>query len=180
VSDNITLPREVAEHLTKMLEECPLLPNGDWSERDCAALTALRAHLAAPRLEPVLWLRKDGCRFLGGIEPSDGSELPLYAAPPPAAPSEDIETLRRENERLQNLLYDQMGKVFALRAAEQMRKQIAELKHAENERLKAERDEAVKAEREACCKIVYGLCESDNSAQRTVEAIRARGQENKS
>ena len=35
-------------------------------------------------------------------------------------------------------------------------------------------------EREACCKIVYGLCESDNSAQRTVEAIRARGEENKS
>ena len=32
------------------------------------------------------------------------------------------------------------------------------------------------AEREACCKIVYGLCESDNSAQRTVEAIRARGE----
>ena len=31
-------------------------------------------------------------------------------------------------------------------------------------------------EREACCKIVYGLCESDNSAQRTVEAIRARGE----
>lgn len=30
------------------------------------------------------------------------------------------------------------------------------------------------AEREACCKIVYGLCESDNVAQRTVEAIRAR------
>jgi hypothetical protein len=36
------------------------------------------------------------------------------------------------------------------------------------------------AEREACCKIVYGLCESDNVAQRTVNAIRARGQENKS
>ena len=35
-------------------------------------------------------------------------------------------------------------------------------------------------EREACCKIVYGLCESDNVAQRTVDAIRARGQENKS
>jgi hypothetical protein len=31
-------------------------------------------------------------------------------------------------------------------------------------------------EREACCKIVYGLCESDNSAQRTVDAIRARGE----
>lgn len=53
-----------------------------------------------------------------------------------AAPSEDIETLRRENERLQNLLYDQIGKATALRAAEQMRKQIAELKHAENERLR--------------------------------------------
>ena len=31
-------------------------------------------------------------------------------------------------------------------------------------------------EREACCKIVYGLCESDNVAQRTVNAIRARGE----
>ena len=66
----------------------------------------------------------------------DVPPLPLYAAPPAAAPSEDIEALRRENERLQNLLYDQMGKVFASRAAEQMRKQIAELKHAENERLR--------------------------------------------
>ena len=47
---------------------------------------------------------------------------------------------------------------------------------AENERLKAERDEAVKAEREACCEIVYGLCESDNVAQRTVDAIRKRGE----
>ena len=31
------------------------------------------------------------------------------------------------------------------------------------------------AEREACCAIVYGQCESDNVAQRTVDAIRARG-----
>ena len=30
-------------------------------------------------------------------------------------------------------------------------------------------------EREACCAIVWGLCESDNVAQRTVDAIRARG-----
>jgi hypothetical protein len=30
-------------------------------------------------------------------------------------------------------------------------------------------------EREACCAIVYGFCESDNVAQRTVDAIRARG-----
>jgi len=32
-------------------------------------------------------------------------------------------------------------------------------------------------EREACCVIVYGQCESDNVAQRTVDAIRARGQQ---
>jgi hypothetical protein len=31
------------------------------------------------------------------------------------------------------------------------------------------------AEREACCSIVYGQCGSDNVAQRTVDAIRARG-----
>ena len=30
-------------------------------------------------------------------------------------------------------------------------------------------------EREACCAIVYGQCESDNVAKRTVDAIRARG-----
>jgi len=34
---------------------------------------------------------------------------------------------------------------------------------------------AVEAEREAICSIVYGLCASDNEAQRIVNAIRARG-----
>jgi hypothetical protein len=34
---------------------------------------------------------------------------------------------------------------------------------------------AAAAEREACCAIVYGQCDSDNVAQRTVDAIRARG-----
>lgn len=42
----------------------------------------------------------------------------------------------------------------------------------ENDALKV----AVAEEREACCKIVYGQCESDNVAQRTVDAIRARGE----
>jgi hypothetical protein len=32
----------------------------------------------------------------------------------------------------------------------------------------------VKAAREACCAIVYGHCNSDNIAQQTVDAIRAR------
>jgi len=45
-----------------------------------------------------------------------------------------------------------------------------------DERNRAMRENAyVLAEREACCAIVYGLCESDNVAQRTVDAIRARG-----
>jgi hypothetical protein len=71
--------------------------------------------------------------FAGGVRMS---QLAIKLRAHLAAPSEDIEALRRENERLQNLLYDQMGEMFALRAAEQMRKQIAELKHAENERLR--------------------------------------------
>jgi hypothetical protein len=106
--------------------------------------------LAAPRPEPVAWMyvNSEGeCEQIeyGTEAIDDDSITPLYAAPPAAAPSEDIETLRRENERLQNLLYDQMGKVFASRAAEQMRKQIAELKHAENERLRGLLAEAQKA-----------------------------------
>jgi hypothetical protein len=32
------------------------------------------------------------------------------------------------------------------------------------------------AEREACCAIVYGQCDSDNVAQRTADAIRARSE----
>jgi hypothetical protein len=39
----------------------------------------------------------------------------------------------------------------------------------------AEEREGELSEREACCAIVWGLCESDNVAQRTVDAIRARG-----
>jgi len=41
--------------------------------------------------------------------------------------------------------------------------------------LRAELETARADEREACCVIVYGQCESDNVAQRTVDAIRARG-----
>lgn len=53
--------------------------------------------------------------------------------------------------------------------------------------IKAQRDElaqrlselvdlAVAAERERCCQIVYGMAESDNVAQRTVEKIRQRSE----
>ena len=36
--------------------------------------------------------------------------------------------------------------------------------------------DCVEAEREACCAIVYGQCDSDNVAQRTADAIRARSE----
>ena len=32
----------------------------------------------------------------------------------------------------------------------------------------------VEKEREACCSIIFGLCSSDNEAQRIVDAIKAR------
>ena len=98
--DTITLPREVAEHLTKMLEECPLLPNQDWSERDCVALNALRTALAAeqPKPEPVAWQCRehgddewfDCSKEAYGINPSRYVYRRLYTAPP------DAEALRRE------------------------------------------------------------------------------------
>ncbi|MFZ3193708.1 MAG: hypothetical protein WA154_10965 [Moraxellaceae bacterium] len=34
-----------------------------------------------PEMLPVAWLRKNGFRFNGDIEPQDDSELPLYLRP---------------------------------------------------------------------------------------------------
>jgi hypothetical protein len=105
VSDNITLPREVVERLV-----------ASWG-RDTKAfidsMDALRTALAAPRPEPVAW----------GVRPKSGGELdyaivkpqigwddlgflemvPLYTAPPAAAPP-DIEALRRDAEKWRRLL----------------------------------------------------------------------------
>ena len=36
-----------------------------------------------PKQEPVAWLRKNGFRFMGEIEPQDDSEVPLYTTPQP-------------------------------------------------------------------------------------------------
>ena len=35
-------------------------------------------------------------------------------------------------------------------------------------------NKGVEKEREACCSIIFGLCSSDNEAQRIVDAIKAR------
>ena len=84
----------------------------------------LRAHLAAPRPEPVLdgqsghpvMLPRAPVPVLGlisdevraALKAADAVESQeayrTRAAPPATAPSEDIETLRRENERLRGLL----------------------------------------------------------------------------
>jgi hypothetical protein len=45
---------------------------------------------------------------------------------------------------------------------------------AEIDRLRAELAEAIEREREAVCAIIFGMAGSDNVAQRTVDAIRAR------
>jgi hypothetical protein len=50
-------------------------------------MATLRAALAAPEPEPVAWIW----------------QIPLYTAPPAAAP-DDAEALRRENERLREAL----------------------------------------------------------------------------
>lgn len=36
-----------------------------------------------PKQEPVAWIRKNGFRFMGEIEPQDESEVALYTAPQP-------------------------------------------------------------------------------------------------
>ena len=125
--DTITLPREVVEQLLKMLEmvepyadqltdysstaaECPLnlLP-----EKVGVAITALRTHLTAeqPKPEPVAWMRKEWSPDCGPYFDFYAEEemgwrdrkewTPLYTAPPALAqPSEDVEALRQENQRL--------------------------------------------------------------------------------
>ena len=65
-------------------------PAWEWMKQGPTAelMATLRAALAAPEPEPVAWIW----------------QIPLYTAPPTAAPSEDIEALRRENERLREAL----------------------------------------------------------------------------
>lgn len=52
---------------------------------------------------------------------------------------------------------------------------VANVGSAEAEEALAIVRELVDAEREACCQLVYSNCSSDNVAERTVRAIRARG-----
>jgi hypothetical protein len=76
-------------------------------------MAALRAALDAPRPEPVAYFNPQKREFYWARPTQidaptivDVPPLPLYAAPPTAAPSEDIKALRRENERLRGLLTD--------------------------------------------------------------------------
>ena len=64
-------------------------PAWEWMKQGPTAelMATLRAALAAPEPEPVAWIW----------------QIPLYTAPPAAAP-DDAEALRRENERLREAL----------------------------------------------------------------------------
>ena len=79
--------------------------------------------------------------------------------------SDVIPLLTESNDTIEKL----RGEVASLKAAIKteealsFRNQVAQL------------EAELSAEREACVKLVYGYCESDNAAQRIVDAIRARG-----
>ena len=64
-------------------------PAWEWMKQGPTAelMATLRAALAGPEPEPVAWIW----------------QIPLYTAPPAAAP-DDAEALRRENERLREAL----------------------------------------------------------------------------
>ena len=81
-------------------------PAWEWMKQGPTAelMATLRAALAAPEPEPVAWMyvNSEGeCEQIeyGTEAIDDDSITPLYAAPPTAAPSEDIEALRRDAER---------------------------------------------------------------------------------
>ena len=82
-------------------------PAWEWIKQGPTAelMATLRTALAAPRPEPVAWMYvnlEGECEQIeyGTEAIDDDSITPLYAAPPTAAPSEDIEALRRDAERL--------------------------------------------------------------------------------
>jgi hypothetical protein len=104
--DNITLPREVVQEAVKALEFAERNHDGEQSLYT-TEIAALRKALAAPRQkpEPVAYFDLQKQVFFWAkptmidvpmtvaLKP-----LPLYAAPPAAAPPED-EALRRDAER---------------------------------------------------------------------------------
>ncbi|CAB4124327.1 hypothetical protein UFOVP49_165 [uncultured Caudovirales phage] len=79
--------------------------------------------------------------------------------------SEVIPLLTESNDTIEKLRGEVASLKAALKTEEALsfRNQVAQL------------EAELSAEREACVKLVYGHCESDNAAQRIVDAIRARG-----
>ena len=98
--------REAMKEALRLLTKCAGVSRL-WQVTD--ACDILRAALAAPKQEPVAWMyvNSEGeCEQIEyGTEAIDDDSITLlYAAPPAAAPSEDIETLRQEIERLREAL----------------------------------------------------------------------------
>lgn len=106
MTDTITLPREVAkcalDHIQWFIDN----ERGGRFIEEREALIALRAALAAPEPEPVAYFDPQGRGFYWAKPTQIDApttvgvpHLPLYASPPAAAPSEDIEALRRDAEK---------------------------------------------------------------------------------
>ena len=94
MSDNITLPRELVVQAVKVLSP---MAYDTWPRERNEVVEALRAHLAAPRPEPVAWMyvNSEGeCEQIEyGTEAIDDDSITLlYAAPPAAAPRPEPES----------------------------------------------------------------------------------------
>lgn len=66
----------------------------DWEK---SVIEAISSRLAEPDPKPVAWLRKNGFRFNGEIEPQDDSEIPLYRHPPRPVRLSDYEVSQLMN-----------------------------------------------------------------------------------
>ena len=90
MTDNITL-RRAAEQARSAIRGFYNKYSDEAVHEDAGrAIDTLTAALAErpAKPEPVAWLRHDGIRYKCFIGPKDGSEVPLYTAPPAAATRE--------------------------------------------------------------------------------------------
>ena len=119
MSDNITLPREVVQEAVEALVEARALLY-DGRKQDKAA-DALRTALAAeqPKQEDIEALRRENERLREALT-YDWDQLEACRG--------SLREHMAEIKRLQDMLYEQLGELTALRAEKQMRTRIEQLK----------------------------------------------------
>jgi hypothetical protein len=143
---------------------------------------ALHAELDALRAqEPVRWLYRYKNVFLDDIWTTDPAwdnkrpieARPLYAAPVPAL-SVPIEVRAALNRMCTPLHESRLAGATAeadARCMKIIREYVERTIPADDSAMRAR----LAQERECCIAIVFGQCDSDNVAQRTVDAIRKMG-----